>query len=185
MRSHIFELARQATIDPETSGVIDWLEDALRLFATPGSDELETTSDALFSANDDCAKRICTLLDMTRQKADVCVFTITDNRIRDAILEAHRRNVSIRIISDKEKSLDIGSDIESLSRNGIPVRMDVDPGHMHHKYALFDSRRLITGSYNWTRSAATENEENLIVTGDAKLIGQFQQHFESLWRQYG
>ncbi len=41
-------------------------------------------------------------------------------------------------------------------------------GHMHHKFALFDGGRLLTGSYNWTRGAAETNYENVIDTTDPK-----------------
>ncbi len=52
---------------------------------------------------------------------------------------------------------------------------------MHHKYAIFDGTRLLNGSYNWTRGAAHDNEENIIDTGDPRLIGAFQKHFDELW----
>ena len=45
---------------------------------------------------------------------------------------------------------------------------------MHHKFALFDGRRLMTGSFNWTRSASEQNEENLIVTADPVLVARSQ-----------
>ena len=54
---------------------------------------------------------------------------------------------------------------------------------MHNKYALFDNRRLLTGSYNWTRSAAKCNEENFIITSDAKLVKAFSCAFEQLWNK--
>ena len=56
---------------------------------------------------------------------------------------------------------------------------------MHHKFAVFDRRILLTGSYNWTRSAAGHNEENLLVTDEAKLVGPYLQRFEKLWESYG
>ena len=52
---------------------------------------------------------------------------------------------------------------------------------MHHKYAIFDDSRVLTGSYNWTRSAAEFNEENIIVSDDSRLQGLFSQHFKQLW----
>ncbi len=55
---------------------------------------------------------------------------------------------------------------------------------MHHKFALFDGRRLVTGSYNWTRSAAEFNEENFIVTGDSQLTSAFARTFEDLWKRW-
>lgn len=56
---------------------------------------------------------------------------------------------------------------------------------MHHKYAVADGRLLLTGSYNWTRSAASENEENVLVTSSAALVAAFESNFEALWSRLG
>ncbi|MDA7878468.1 phospholipase D-like domain-containing protein [bacterium] len=40
----------------------------------------------------------------------------------------------------------------------------------------------MTGSYNWTRSAARNNEENFIVTQDSSLVQRFDTAFEDLWK---
>ena len=90
--------------------------------------------------------------------------------------------MQVRIITDDEKARDAGSDIDQLQMVGIPCKMDVgNPAHMHHKFALFDGQRLMTGSFNWTRSASEQNEENLIVTTDRSLVVAFASRFESLW----
>ena len=54
---------------------------------------------------------------------------------------------------------------------------------MHHKFALFDGTVLLTGSYNWTRSAAAQNNENLIVTNDHRLATAFSSLFDRLWEE--
>ena len=54
---------------------------------------------------------------------------------------------------------------------------------MHHKFAVADNDLLLTGSYNWTRSAATENDENIIVTNNRKLVNSFQSKFDELWKR--
>ena len=56
---------------------------------------------------------------------------------------------------------------------------------MHHKFALFDARLLLTGSYNWTRGAADSNEENIVVTPDAHLVRSFSTAFDDLWKRLG
>ena len=40
---------------------------------------------------------------------------------------------------------------------------------------------LLTGSYNWTRSAALYNRENLLVTREARLVEAFGRDFDALW----
>ncbi len=56
---------------------------------------------------------------------------------------------------------------------------------MHHKFAIFDHRLLLTGSYNWTRSAASDNEENFILSGDPRLLKSFAGMFDKLWDTFG
>jgi phosphatidylserine/phosphatidylglycerophosphate/cardiolipin synthase-like enzyme len=111
------------------------------------------------------------------------VFTITDDRIADAILDAHRRGVAVRILTDNEKAFDLGSDIERLRSAGVAVRVDESPFHLHHKFAIFDGRRLLTGSYNWTRGAARDNQENFLITPDPHLIEAYARAFEDLWNR--
>ena len=107
VRSQIFALARGATVYPETAGVIDWLEEVTKLTSPNQPIGKTSTGEVLFSSQDDCSRRICTLLEMSQRSVEICVFTITDNRIRDAIQNAPDRKVSVRIISDNEKAQDI------------------------------------------------------------------------------
>ncbi len=180
LRSRAFAMAREATLGPESHAVIEWLEDIIKVLQ-PKSAATPTQSEAHFSPGNDCPRRICMLLDSTRRTADVCVFTITDDRISNAILAAHRRGVAMRVISDNDKSSDLGSDVEELARRGVPVRVDRTEYHMHHKFALFDGTRVLTGSYNWTRGADRYNHENLIVTDDPRLAKAFATEFDRLW----
>ncbi len=87
----------------------------------------------------------------------------------------------MRVITDDDKAADGGSDVRRLAQAGIAVRDDRSAAHMHHKFALVDGAALLTGSYNWTRSAARENEENFVITGDRRFVGAFARQFEKLW----
>ena len=51
---------------------------------------------------------------------------------------------------------------------------------MHHKFAIFDGRTLLNGSYNWTRGAARDNQENVMISDDQRLVAQFQGEFDRL-----
>lgn len=141
-------------------------------------------AEAWFSPHDDCAGRIINLMGEARTSADLCVFTITDDRISDSILAAHARGVHVRIISDNDKAHDLGSDIGRFLAAGVGVRVDRTAFHMHHKFAIIDGRRLLNGSYNWTRGAARDNQENLIVCDDPRLVTAFSQEFERLWAMF-
>ena len=138
---------------------------------------------ACFSPGDACLKAIITGIQSVRSSLKICVFTISDDRITQAILQAHRRGVAVRLLTDNEKLFDKGSDIRDLLAAGIPVRVDETANHMHHKFALIDNELLITGSYNWTRSAAMYNHENIIVSNSKELVNDFLQEFDKLWQK--
>jgi phosphatidylserine/phosphatidylglycerophosphate/cardiolipin synthase-like enzyme len=186
LRAEVFSLARDAAGQGNAVDVIGWIDEALKaLEPRPASGTGKVQSDACFSPGDECVNRITGLIRKAKSTIDICVFTITDNRIADAIREAHRNGVRIRILSDNEKSLDLGSDVAQLAAGGVPTRIDTSPYHMHHKFAIFDGQTLLTGSYNWTLGAARDNEENLIVTSDANLLREFQRVFDALWEKCG
>ena len=180
-RRRAFALARESLAGPKDREVVDWLEEVVRLLQVGPGPSVATTAEAHFSPGDDCPTAIIRLLGRAQATADVCVFTITDDRLADALIDAHRRGVRLRIISDDAKAEDLGSDVGRFERAGIAVRVDRSPFHMHHKFAVVDARTLLTGSYNWTRGAARDNEENLVILDDPRLVGPFGSTFERLW----
>ena len=191
LRRRAFRAARAAFEQaggPPRLDVLDWLEAVMKVIEGRGGGAASGISDvaeAYFSPGEECRARIARLLDGARKSADVCVFTITDDRIANPILEAHHRGVAVRVISDDDKSGDEGSDIGRFRSAGIAVRVDRTEFHMHHKFALFDGDLLLTGSYNWTRSAAQNNAENFVLTSEPRLLRPFAELFEELWRQFG
>ncbi len=146
--------------------------------------EGDGTAAAAFSPGKDCLQRITGQLRGAEETADICVFTITDDRISREILGAFERGVRVRVLTDNDKAWDRGSDIDKLRGAGVPVRVDQSDAHMHHKFAVFDERYLLTGSYNWTRSAAMANHENVVLTDDAGLVRAFARTFENLWEAF-
>lgn len=182
LRDRAFEKARDAMSDSKDRAILNWLEDML--YAIEGRRKLPKVhqTSAHFSPGPDCRARIIELLHRSRNQVDICVFTVTDNQVCDAIQALHRRGIPLRIITDNHKSSDYGSDIDRLAGMGIPVKVDDTDFHMHHKFAIFDREHLLTGSYNWTRSAANANNENLVVLTEPKTVGSFQKEFDRLWK---
>ncbi len=141
-------------------------------------------AEAHFSPGEACLQAIRAQFARARKTVDICVFTITDDRIAGIVLDAHRRGVAVRVITDNDKANDEGSDVSRIARAGVPVRQDQSEYHMHHKFAVFDGHVMLTGSYNWTRGAANFNEENIVVTDEPRLVEAFTGEFEELWRKF-
>lgn len=185
LRSKVFEIARGG-LGAEAYFTLEWLEAASRLLEAkdePQESRGQSGSHVFFSPGEDCLNALVSKIRAAVKTLDICVFTISDDRITDAIIERHRRGLKVRIITDNEKLHDAGSDIERLHRAGIEIRVDMTEYHMHHKFALSDKRQVVTGSYNWTRSAAAYNEENILVTDEASVVRSFGEEFERMWER--
>lgn len=179
------ELAQERLGRERDRATLHWLSEiAQRVVASPRRAESATATEVLFAPDDSVAERIGERIDAARESLQLCVFTITDNRLTRRILAAHERGVVVRVITDDLKSLDKGSDIFRLDRAGIAVRTDKDPTHMHHKFAILDQKVLLTGSYNWTYSASEHNRENLLISQDPEVLEPYRAEFENLWRLY-
>jgi cardiolipin hydrolase len=177
LRSKIYELANKRINTSNHQFILEWIKTANSALLEP----TPVTTDAFFSPGESCRNVIIRQIESATKQLSICVFTISDDIITNSLLTAHKKGVPIKLITDNDKSFDMGSDVEQLARAGISVKMDTTPNHMHHKFMVTDQRTLITGSYNWTLSAARYNHENILVTREAGVIKSFSQQFDQLW----
>ncbi|MEL6627187.1 MAG: phospholipase D-like domain-containing protein [Bacteroidota bacterium] len=181
LKAQLFQMAGEEMDDMRNDRILEWLRQAVKLLVKAGKPIYD--HQVYFSPGSDCLRAIREQIQQTRSQLDICVFTISDDRISKEIIAAHKRRVNVRIITDNDKLYDRGSDVERFAKEGIDVRVDQTRYHMHHKFALIDQKILLTGSYNWTRSAAENNEENILLTDQPDLVKPYQKAFQDMWRQ--
>ena len=186
VRNKAFGLAREPARAGGDNAVASllWLEKISKVIDNFRQTRSVTITEAHFSPGEDCRRQLLDLLVAARATLDISVFTISDNRLTDAIVNTHKRGVTVRIITDNDKALDQGSDIDHLLSQGLTVRMDNTANHMHHKFAIIDQSILVNGSFNWTRSATDYNQENILVTDEPKLVAAYSGEFEILWNEF-
>jgi phosphatidylserine/phosphatidylglycerophosphate/cardiolipin synthase-like enzyme len=49
---------------------------------------------------------------------------------------------------------------------------------MHHKVIIIDNKIVITGSFNFTNNASTDNDENLLVITSHETAARYNEEFE-------
>jgi mitochondrial cardiolipin hydrolase len=178
LRYRLFNEARKLEQTNDGQQALFWLQNCFdligefkfsmhKVYFSPGTDILESISD---------------LLKQAKQTLDICVFTITDERLAEDILNCHQSGVQVRIITDDEKMHNDGSAIKDLKNAGIPVKIDHSRYHMHHKFGIIDSKIVFTGSFNWTYTASNHNQENLLITTNHDIVKQYKEQYELLWK---
>ena len=125
--------------------------------------------DVFFSPGGRCTEHIATAIDHAERTIFVAAYQLSDETIAEALLNATKRNVSVAIIADRTQTSPTYSKVPSLAVAGLPVFIDTGHRIFHHKFMVIDAKIVITGSYNFTASAATRNAENLLIIRDEKI----------------
>ncbi|MCX7801718.1 MAG: phospholipase D-like domain-containing protein [Meiothermus ruber] len=123
---------------------------------------------------------ILELLGRAQREIWVAAYVLTDTRIVEALVKAHRRGVQVRVVIDA-RNLSNSRD-ETLKQASIDVRKDGNPYTMHHKIIVVDGEWVITGSYNFTNSGFGRNNENLLILRDSTLAQRYKREVEAVWR---
>jgi len=146
----------------------------------------QVKTEALFFPHDGERKylRFLEYIASAKKTMDVCMFTITCDRVARALVNACLQGVVVRVICDDEKVADAGSDIMTLVKAGIEVRTDNTTAFMHHKFAILDGKVLLNGSFNWTKQAHEANRENILITSDPVAVASFATEFNAIWAEF-
>lgn len=176
----IHQAADSATVD-NYEFVFKWMNKITQVLGDFGSDEAH--NNAYFSHEHDIRKQVIQTISMSKKNLDICLFTISENQIADAVIQQKQKGINVRIITDDEKIMDRGSDIFRFKHKGIEVKIDSNQSLMHHKFAIVDRKKVITGSFNWTRSASEINNENIVITDNYRIASAFNEEFQRLWEQ--
>ena len=155
----------------------------LALFLGLGS-AASAAQEAYFSPNGHVKNRIVEEITNAKNSIDIAVFNITSIGIKTALRKARKKNIQIRIITDQRQSEEFHSAVGSLLADGFSIKLVKGKGRnglMHNKFAIFDHKRLLTGSYNWTETAEHYNYENALFLEDKNLVKEYQNEFDSIW----
>ena len=108
-------------------------------------------------------------------------FIITHKKFTDALIEAHKRGVEVKVITDANSSKNKYSTHNVLRYNGIPVKTENFAGMMHMKNIIIDGETVITGSMNFTKSGEQYNDENSLIIKDKAIAENFEKTFQTIW----
>ncbi len=158
------------------------------------------------------AKRLCPIVVMSPQSyadshiqlaidaieraeysVDIAMYSFRDDGVMSAIQGALDRDLPVRVVyhgAADDRRDPAGTRSAALEDMGAEVRWINKI--MHHKFALIDGPHahpyeawratVVTGSGNWSWSAATLFDENTVsLTGDPRLGLALQQEFNLLW----
>ena len=142
-------------------------------------------------------------LSAAKHSIDLALFVFSAQLITDALAERVQSGVEIRLLADPGFASRPFSEVLDLLGVALPDRFcKLEKGNrplakalegigtprlargdkLHHKFAVIDSRKVITGSFNWSPSAAHTNDETLLVIHSPQLAKHFNREMDRMWR---
>lgn len=140
---------------------------------SPAPSSAPSSIEVYFSPRGGCTEAIVRELANAQSTVLVQAYSFTSAPIAKALVAAHQRGVRVEVILDSSQKSDKYSEADFLANMGIPTRLDGQHAIAHNKVMVIDNRVVITGSFNFTRSAETSNAENLLVIRDAVLAERY------------
>ncbi len=121
-----------------------------------------------------------------KSSIDMAAYVLSDRGVIDALGQAARRGVKVRIYLDgddpsrSEKSADALSALDAIP--GVLVRRKAQGrDSMHLKSYLVDRRTLRTGSANFSYSGERFQDNDVLLLESPALVGAFARNFETIW----
>ncbi len=114
-----------------------------------------------------------------KQSVLVQAYSFTSVPIAKALVDAHRRGVRMKVILDKSQRTEKYSSADFVAHAGIPTWIDTHHKIAHNKVMVLDGTFVITGSFNFTKSAEHDNAENLLVIYSKELAARYTANWEN------
>ena len=174
------QLARDYTVEFEEMFISD-LFGPDGVADTPEPDfEIEGTRvEVFFSPEDGTERRLVELIEGAQHSIYFLAFSFTSDPLAQALLDRAAAGVVIAGVFEETQVIsNVGSEYERLLGQGLDVRLDGNPRNMHHKVILIDEQIVVLGSYNFSKSAETRNDENTLILHDEAVAEQFVGEFE-------
>ena len=115
------------------------------------------------------------------------IFFFTDDGLRDALIAAKQRGVTVQGLWDALGAANSFSEDETLCAAGIPVKRENTTGKMHNKFMVIDAGntagRVVTGSLNWTGAGNDSNSENTLIVHSPYVASQYAAAWQAMWDQ--
>jgi phosphatidylserine/phosphatidylglycerophosphate/cardiolipin synthase-like enzyme len=131
-----------------------------------------------FSPEGGCTEAVVDALNHATNSVFVQAYSFTSAPIARALVDAHQRKVKVRVILDDSQRSEKYTEADFLDHYGIPPLIDAKHAIAHNKIMIIDEGIIITGSFNFTKSAEEKNAENLLVINDPILAKKYLENWQ-------
>jgi phosphatidylserine/phosphatidylglycerophosphate/cardiolipin synthase-like enzyme len=144
----------------------------------------DTPLDIYFSPDDRVVDSFIDLISNAQESIYFMAYSYTSDPLGEAVRERAQEGVIVKGVMDASQvASNIGTEYDAFNQADLEVHQDGIEGLLHHKVMIIDEEVVVLGSYNFTNSAETRNDENLIVIYNSDIAAQFMAEFQRVYAQ--
>ncbi len=141
-----------------------------------------------FSPTDGTHQQILNSIQTANYSIQVATMLLTKQDIADALSQKSNQALDVKVLLNDYDQY--GEPILNTLKASLggDVRLNGEPGIMHHKYMIADQANadsdpfVLTGSHNWSASAQLRNDENTLIIHDQGVANAYYQEFMPRFR---
>ena len=142
------------------------------------------------------------VLSTSNHSLDLALFVFSAQNLADSLGQLKAKGVKIRLLADpgfanrpfsevldllglalpdRHCKLEAGNRPLGAPLEGVAIPRLAGGDKLHHKVAVIDNRTVVSGSFNWSPSAAHQNDEVLMIIDSPQLAAHFTKEIDRLW----
>jgi phosphatidylserine/phosphatidylglycerophosphate/cardiolipin synthase-like enzyme len=145
-----------------------------------GTVRTDSKIDVYFCPEDNCKEEVIKVINIANDSVLFMTYSFTDNDIGNLLVAKHKQGITVKGIFEKSQESKY-SEYSKLKSNKMDVKFDNNKYLMHNKIFIIDEKIVVTGSYNPTRNADENNNENLVIIYDEVIAKQYVGEFNKLF----
>jgi phosphatidylserine/phosphatidylglycerophosphate/cardiolipin synthase-like enzyme len=131
-----------------------------------------------FAPEDDVGEKIVARLEEAQKSIYFMAFSFTDERMGRVIVDKAKAGVKVGGVFEKRGSDTKDSEYGLLHDSKLDVLVDGNPYILHHKVFIIDEQVVVLGSFNFSKSADTSNDENVLIVHDPGLAARYLEEYQ-------
>lgn len=137
-----------------------------------------------FSPDDNIrANFLLPMLKQADSSVYVMAYSFTSDEIAAQLVALMQQGVEVKIVVDESTRNQQGAEYAALKAQGMDIHLDGNSHKLHHKVIIIDGQHVVTGSYNFTQSAETRNDENMVIIRNRTIAANFSAEFDKVYQQ--
>ncbi len=141
--------------------------------------------ESYFAPEDQVGEKLLALVEGAQKSIRFMAFSFTDDSLGEAMVSQYEAGLTVQGVFEGRGADPVYSEFGRMHavEPRMDVRLDGNAYMMHHKVIIVDDETVVLGSFNFSESADTMNDENVLVIHDRGVASLFRAEFRRIYRE--